>query len=174
MRFLSELGVIGPRRPSQESAATFALPARRRKRRGRLRRVLAGARPTAKYPRLPSYVPRYREQKVCSYCKHPIDEDPYFEKQGLWVRYFQNRGYWLRYIMLEIVTALALVLGHISDVFYELLMKFKTHFTLPGWVRCANPQCGQLYHANCWYELKKQRGCFRCQSRHARRVLIYG
>lgn len=122
------------------------------------------------HPRLPRYVRRAREQKICPYCKHAIDEDPYFRRKGYWRRVLQNKSYWLRYAFLEMTFALAAVLFQYIPVIQSRLLNLKDLIMLPGWVRCSNPECRELYHATCWSQIKRLRGCLRCRSRKARRV----
>lgn len=122
------------------------------------------------HPRLPRYVRRARDQKICPYCKHAIDEDPYFRRRGYWLRVLQNKSYWLRHIFLEVTFALAAVLFQYIPVVQSRLLSLKDRIMLPGWVRCSHPDCGELYHATCWYQVKRLRGCLRCRSRKARRV----
>lgn len=120
---------------------------------------------------LPLEVERLRGQKNCSYCKHTIDEDPYFPFHGYWQRFFQNKSYLLRYCTLELAQGLAGVFYFIPK-FRAYLLSLKTRILLPGWMRCANPDCGQLYHATCWYQLEKNKGCLRCRSYNANRVVM--
>jgi len=122
------------------------------------------------HPRLPRYVRRARGQKICPYCKHAIDEDPYFLRQSYWRRVLQNQSYWVRYILLEVTFAFAAVLLQHIPMLQSRLLGLKDRIMLPGWVRCSNPDCGELYHATCWYQVKRLRGCLRCHVRNARRV----
>lgn len=122
------------------------------------------------HPRLPRYVRRARAQRICPYCKHAIDEDPYFRRTGYWRRVLQNKSYWLRYIFLEVTFALAAVLFQFIPAVQSRLLNLKDLIMLPGWVRCEGPDCGELYHATCWYQVKRLRGCLRCRSHKARRV----
>ncbi len=123
----------------------------------------------AQFPKLPKHVEKLRGQKVCSYCKHTIEEDPYFQYEGYWQRVLQNKTYVFRYGVLELSQ-------WTSGIFYFIprlkarLLHLKDHLLLPGWVRCANPDCGQLYHASCWYQIAKAKGCLRCKAHVARRV----
>ncbi len=123
-----------------------------------------------RHPRLPRYVRRARDQKICPYCKHAIDEDPYFKHKGYWRRIFQNKSYWLRFIFLEITFALAAVVFQFIPLIQSRLLNLKDRILLPGWVRCRNRECAELYHATCWHQIKRLRGCLRCHSRKARRV----
>ncbi|MGH7494693.1 MAG: hypothetical protein ACREOO_20165 [bacterium] len=122
------------------------------------------------HPRLPRYVRRARDQKICPYCKHAIQEDPYFRRKSYWQRILQNKSYWLRYAVLELTFACAAVLFQFIPVIQSRLLNLKDHVMLPGWMRCTNPDCGELFHATCWYQVKRLRGCLRCHSRKARRV----
>lgn len=120
---------------------------------------------------LPPEIERLRGQKNCSYCKHSIDEDPYFLLHGYWQRFFQNKSYLLRYGTLELAQWIAGVFYFVPK-FKAYMLGLKTRILLPGWVRCANPDCGQLYHATCWYQLHKNKGCLRCRSYDANRVVM--
>ncbi len=121
------------------------------------------------FPRLSPNVERLRGQKICSYCKHTIEEDPYFRYAGYWQRLWQNKTFMLRYGLLEF-------LQWASGKFYFFpklkarLLRWKERILLPGWVRCANPDCRQLYHASCWYQIAKAKGCLRCRTHTAQRV----
>ena len=110
-------------------------------------------------PRLPSYIVKYREQKKCSYCKHPIDKDPYDRDQQ----------YWLYYLLLGIIDVIENIV-HFFKPKAQPFLNFKREIMLPGWFRCKNTRCGQLYHANCWYHLKENGGCSRCHMKRANRV----
>ena len=110
--------------------------------------------------KLPSYVVRNRGQKKCAYCKHPIDEDPYNHGQN----------FWLHYLLFQIVSLLIDVLRIFSMELAQNAVRLREHITLAGWVRCRNANCGQLYHANCWYRLKNRGGCSRCRSKSASRI----
>lgn len=121
------------------------------------------------FPRLPLHVERLRGQKVCSYCKHSIEEDPYFRYEGYWQRVLQNKTYLLRYVRLEL-SHWAAEIFYFMPAFKAWLLRVKERVLLPGWVRCANPDCGQLYHASCWYQISKAKGCLRCRAHAAKRV----
>jgi hypothetical protein len=122
-----------------------------------------------RHPKLPQQVERLRGQKVCSYCKHTIEEDPFFEYEGYWRRVLQNKTYVLRYGALEL-SQWAAGIFYFSPKLKARLLRVKDRLLLPGWVRCANPDCGQLYHASCWYQIAKAKGCLRCKAHLARRV----
>jgi len=111
-------------------------------------------------PRLPAHVTRYRNQKTCPYCKHSIGDDPYFQDRGFWSSYFAHK-------LFASFTAILTQVRPRSRISELGIVKNRT---LPGWVRCKNGKCGQLYHANCWYHVKTHRGCLRCGSKKARRL----
>ncbi len=123
-----------------------------------------------RFPKLPESVVRERGQKICSYCKHTIDEDPYFPYETFGRRVLQNKTYVLRYGVLELVQWAANMFYFLPN-FRAYLLNVKQRILLPGWVRCANPDCGQLYHASCWYQLKNTKGCLRCHAEVAQRVV---
>ena len=124
---------------------------------------------TSRHPQLPKQIERLRGQKICSYCKHSIEEDPYFVYESYWQRVLQNKSYLLRQIALEL-TLWAAGVFYFLPKFKARLLYWKDHILLPGWVRCANPDCGQLYHASCWQQINKTKGCLRCRTNAARRV----
>lgn len=111
--------------------------------------------------KLPSYVVRNRGQKKCTYCKHPIDEDPYNCGQN----------FWLQYLLFQLVSLLIEVLRIFSVEIAQDTVRLRERITLAGWVRCRTTNCGQLYHANCWYRLKIRGGCSRCHSKSASRIV---
>ncbi len=123
-----------------------------------------------RYPRLPAQIVRVRGQKICSYCKHAIDEDPYFPYRGYLQRALQNRSYALRYLVLECAQWTGVMFYFIPKL-RAYLHNLKQRVLLPGWVRCANPDCKQLYHASCWYQIKHSKGCLRCHAQAAHRVV---
>ena len=112
------------------------------------------------FPTLPSYVVKYRDQKKCPYCKHFIDEDPYSH----------NQNYWVNYVLIEIAEAFTEVMNLFTSPQYGRQLKPLQQFMLPGWVRCKNSKCSQLYHANCWHHIKSKPGCLRCHTKKAIRV----
>lgn len=123
----------------------------------------------SRYPQLPKHIERLRGQRICSYCKHTIEEDPYFVYEGYWRRVLQNKSYLLRQAALESIHWAA-VKFYFFPKLKARLLHWKERILLPGWVRCANPDCGQLYHASCWQQIAKTKGCLRCRTYIARRV----
>ena len=161
-----EVDHMGPRTTTRlTQASTSAVHAR-----ATAAAIVASSEEGERHPRLPRYVRRMRAQRTCPYCKHAIDEDPYFSRHGYWSRVLQNKSYSLRYVFLEVTFAVAAVLFQFIPVIQTPLLSLKDRVPLPGWVRCRNPECGELYHATCWYQVKRLRGCLRCRSFKARRV----
>lgn len=111
-------------------------------------------------PKLPARVKRLRDQKICSYCRHLITEDPYSHRERYWVQLLRLR-------MLRWSAALLRSFAPQRLARNEARQK---RIVLPGWVRCSNRKCGQLYHANCWHHRGGAQRCFRCHSNRARHV----
>jgi len=111
-------------------------------------------------PKLPARVKRLRDQKICSYCRHLITEDPYSHRERYWVQLLRLR-------MLRWSAALLRIFAPQRLARNEARQK---RIVLPGWVRCSNRRCGQLYHANCWHHRGGTQRCFRCHSNRARHV----
>lgn len=110
--------------------------------------------------RLPANVVRYRDQKICSYCRHAITDDPYFRRQS----------YTAQILRLRLLRVMAVIINFFSPRSRETMERRQQQIVLPGWVRCRNRRCGQLYHANCWHHLAAPRRCFRCGSHEIERV----